>query len=231
MRLDKFVSQTTGLSRKEVKKCLKAGEITIDQKIVTDPSEHIDVNAKIYLQQTRLNQPKKQYLMLNKPIGYVCATTDSEHPTVLDLIKISGKKSLQIVGRLDIDTTGLVLLTDDGQWNHRVSSPRSHSSKYYSVTLADPIDKALITEFHNGVWLRGEKTKTLPADLSIQDTLHATIAIQEGRYHQIKRMFASAGNKVTQLHRFQIGSLSLDKDLKPGEYRPLTDEEINHVFL
>ena len=151
---------------------------------------------------------------------------DPEHPIVFTLLDEPLVERLHTVGRLDLDTTGLLLLTDDGQWSHRISSPKHHVAKTYRVWTADPIPQSAIAQFAEGVMLRNEKNATLPAELEIVSETEALLTIHEGRYHQVKRMFAAIGNKVEKLHREQIGSFKLGADLAEGEYRYLTPEEV-----
>ncbi|KES14475.1 16S rRNA uridine-516 pseudouridylate synthase, partial [Gilliamella apicola SCGC AB-598-I20] len=163
--------------------------------------------------------------MLNKPQGYVCSTDDPDHPTILYFIDEPMSEKLHSAGRLDLDTTGLVLLTDDGKWSHRITSPKHHCEKIYQVTVEQPLTTNLIEIFKQGIQLKSEKTLTEPAKLIIIDDYHAELTISEGRYHQVKRMFAAVNNHVTQLHRKQIGNIVLD--IPEGEYRPLTQDEIS----
>ncbi|RKW37748.1 MAG: pseudouridine synthase, partial [Moraxella sp.] len=137
---------------------------------------------------------------------------------------------LHSAGRLDVDTTGLVLLTDDGQWSHRITSPKHHYPKTYLVTLADPVEANYSQACAEGILLRGEKEPTKPAELEILDDYNVNLTISEGRYHQVKRMFAALGNKVVGLHRWKIGNLTLDDDLGEGEFRPLTEKEIAYFM-
>jgi 16S rRNA pseudouridine516 synthase len=137
---------------------------------------------------------------------------------------------LQIAGRLDIDTTGLLLITDDGKWNHRLTSPRSDCAKIYTVGLAEPIGTDYKKKLAAGVLLDGEKHRCLPASMEQIDDYHLTLRIAEGKYHQVKRMFAALGNHVVSLHRFQVGDIVLDTDLEPGDYRPLTDLEVASIL-
>jgi 16S rRNA pseudouridine516 synthase len=134
---------------------------------------------------------------------------------------------LHTVGRLDLDTTGLLLITDDGQWSHKISSPKHECAKTYRAWLADPVEDSAIAQFAEGVMLRGEKTLTKPAQLEIISPTECLLTIHEGRYHQVKRMFAAIGNKVVQLHRERVGPLTLDTSLAEGEYRQLTPEEVS----
>lgn len=169
--------------------------------------------------------------MLHKPAGYVCANTDGNHPVVLDLLDEDWLDDLQIAGRLDIDTTGLVLLTDDGQWNHRMTAPARECSKVYRVTLHAPLSAAAAEQLHNGVVLVDEKKRTRPAQLQFLDEQQTELllTIHEGKYHQVKRMFAAVGNHVVALHRERIGNIVLDPALAPGAYRALTAAEITGV--
>jgi 16S rRNA pseudouridine516 synthase len=229
MRLDKFLSQNSDSSRSLIQQAIKAGRVSVndviakkgDQKLLGDEIVTFDGNI--------VEPFKTRYLMLHKPLGYVCANSDSDYPVVVDLIRLPRWQDLQIVGRLDIDTTGLVLLTDDGQWNHRITSPRHECDKVYRVTTANPISADTAELFAAGVQLHGEKSPTRPAQLELISSHEARLKIHEGKYHQVKRMFAAAGNLVVALHRESIGSIQLDPTLAPGEYRTLTTEEIKSV--
>ena len=226
MRLDKYLSNATDLSRAEVKRLIRKGLVAIDGEPVTSPAFAVAEHAEVELDGSVIATPGHRYFMLHKPTGYVSATKDSEHPTVLDLIFESRSEQLQIVGRLDIDASGLLLITDDGQWNHRITSPRHQCEKIYLAEVAEPLGDELVAKFAEGVWLDGEKRRTEPALLEILSKHSARLTITEGRYHQVKRMFAAAGNRVTALHRERIGHIELDPALEPGDYRPLTAEEI-----
>lgn len=230
MRLDKYISKNTDFSRKEVKRLLRSGAVTVDGEPVSDPALHINEDQRVELEGAPLTGGGPRYFMLNKPEGYVCATKDSEHPTVIDLIDEPNSDRLQIAGRLDIDTTGLVLITDDGQWNHAVTSPRRGCKKRYYVTTDDDIGPDTIRHFEKGVYLDSEKRRTLPAELELLYANEARLTIREGKYHQVKRMFAAMGNRVDSLHRESVGSIVLDEELAPGDYRPLTDEEVQSVY-
>ncbi len=229
MRLDKYIAQVSELSRSQVKKALKAERVTVNGELVKDPSQHIDVDAEVLLDQEPLSAPGPRYFMLNKPQGYVCATHDGEHPTALDLLDEINKDSLQIAGRLDIDTTGLVLITDDGQWNHIITSPRHECPKTYYACLAHDLAKDAEEKLAQGLMLDSETKPTRPASLERLYTNEVKLTISEGKYHQVKRMFAALGNRVTELHRERIGGIELDSTLEPGDYRPLTDDEIASI--
>lgn len=228
MRLDKFVSHCSGLSRKRVRALIHSGAVAVDQQVQCDTGLQITPTASITLEDRLLSLPGHRYLMLHKPAGYLCARSDGDHPTVLDLLP--GAEKLQIVGRLDLDTTGLLLLTDDGQWNHRLTSPNSHCGKTYRVHTADPIAPNTIDTFARGVQLHGDKHPTRPAKLELLAEREALLTLSEGRHHQVKRMFAATGNRVTALHREAVGSLILDPNLAPGQHRALTPEEVAGVY-
>lgn len=229
MRLDKYVATVTDYSRTDVKKLIKHGEVTINQSYVTNPAQHINPESDhIALSGQQLSNISSRYYMLYKPEGVVCANNDADNPTVIDFIDEPQVHKLQIAGRLDKDTTGLVLLTDDGQWNHCVTSPRKNCFKTYIVTLATPITQQALEQLTEGVMLNGEQKPTRPAQASLIDSHRIKLAIQEGKYHQVKRMMGAVGNRVTGLFRHSIGPILLDPLLKPGEYRPLNVEEINY---
>lgn len=225
-RLDKFLGGLTPLSRSMARKAILAGEVTINGAIARDAAVKISDTDEVRYRGELLTHPALLYVMLHKPVGVVCATEDGTHRTVLDLIDEPWRYELHVAGRLDIDTTGLVLLTNDGEWSHRVTSPRHKQPKQYFVTTADPIEPHYITRFADSMLLEGDDKPTLPAALDIIDTHHANLTLQEGRYHQVKRMFGAMGNRVTALHRFAIGKVTLDADLPEGHYRHLTDAEV-----
>ncbi len=229
MRLDKYIAQVSELSRSQVKRALKAKRVTVNGELAKDPSQHIDTDAEVLLDQEPLAAPGPRYFMLHKPLGYVCATHDGEHPTALDLLDEINKDSLQIAGRLDIDTTGLVLITDDGQWNHIITSPRHECPKTYYACLAQDLVVDAEEKLTQGLMLDNETKPTRPASLERLYTNEVRLTISEGKYHQVKRMFAALGNRVIELHRERVGGIELDPDLDPGEYRPLTDAEIASI--
>ncbi|MBY6189156.1 16S rRNA pseudouridine(516) synthase RsuA [Microbulbifer agarilyticus] len=229
LRLDKAISQVTDLSRAEVKRAARQERITVNGKTVTNPASKVDVADELCLDGEPLGAAGPRYFMLNKPLGYVCATKDGEHPIVLDLLDEPNLQKLHIAGRLDIDTTGLVLITDDGQWSHRIASPRHQCAKTYYAHLAEPIADDAVDKCAKGIWLNNEKTRTKPAKLEILYRNEVRITITEGRYHQVKRMFAALGNRVLELHRESIGEIALDEMLTEGEYRPLTPEEVASI--
>ncbi|MFT5082694.1 MAG: 16S rRNA pseudouridine516 synthase [Lentisphaeria bacterium] len=240
MRLDRFLSNNCGITRSQVRRQVKAKRVLVNNSVVTDPgykfNELVDVAT---LDGLTIAAVGKMYYMLNKPSDYICANSDAQHPTVLDLIAKSENfigaqqnflrapiKDLQIAGRLDINTTGLVLVTNDGEWNHRVTAPSSACSKTYCVELDSAFDCKTLEHFSNGIQLDGERKKTLPATLKVLNSHSVKLSIQEGKYHQVKRMFAATGNRVTKLHRESIGDIQLDSSLQAGQYRELNYAEI-----
>ncbi|MBD2810388.1 16S rRNA pseudouridine(516) synthase RsuA [Xenorhabdus sp. Vera] len=232
MRLDKFLSQQLGISRNDVGRELRAELVTVDNEVIKTGAYKLKPDQQVAYDGTilqQLNGPR--YFMLNKPQGYVCSTDDPSNPTILYFIDEPVAHKLHSAGRLDIDTTGLVLLTDDGQWSHRITSPKHHCEKTYLVTLEHPISGDIEEKFLAGIQLNGEKTLTKPAKLEIIEPQIVRLTISEGRYHQVKRMFAAVGNYVVELHRERIGEINLDPALGTGEYRALTDSEINSIQM
>ena len=200
------------------------GEIVKTGALKLDPEQRVEFDGNVLEQITG-----PRYFMLNKPQGYVCSTDDPDHPTVLYFLEEPVAYKLHAAGRLDIDTTGLVLMTDDGQWSHRITSPKHHCEKTYLVTLEQPLADDTAAQFTAGVQLHNEESLTKPAVLEQLEDCVVRLTISEGRYHQVKRMFAAVGNRVVELHRERIGDIVLDEDLEPGEYRPLTEAEIASV--
>jgi 16S rRNA pseudouridine516 synthase len=231
IRLDKLMSSRGILSRSECKRAVKQKEITINgitaQKSDIKITEGVDVVQ--YNGQT-VSTEQYVYYMLNKPAGYVSATTDNVYPTVCSLIPDT-RTGLFPVGRLDVDTTGLLLLTNDGELSHRLLTPKNHIPKTYEVTIEGMLDDEKRKRLTQGMDI-GEKHLTKPATLTMikedsPQVIHFTIT--EGKFHQIKRMFAAVGNPVCALKRLSMGSLLLDETLKEGEFRPLTEDEISYL--
>ncbi|HAW91541.1 TPA: 16S rRNA pseudouridine(516) synthase RsuA [Candidatus Azambacteria bacterium] len=226
MRLDKYICDCTGLTRSQAGKVIRQKLVTINGELVKQAALQGNSGDKVVMDGQPLAIIGLRYLILHKPAGFLCANDDPEHPIVFNLLDEPLVERLHTVGRLDLDTTGLLLLTDDGKWSHRISSPKHHIAKTYRVWTADPISDDVASLFAEGVMLRGEKDPTLPAELEIVAESEALLTIHEGRYHQVKRMFAAIGNKVEQLHREKIGGLQLPADLAEGEYRALTTAEL-----
>jgi len=226
MRLDKFVCECTGLTRSQAGKLIRQGDIVLNGVLCKQPAQQIKETDVVLLEDQPLQLTGPRYILLHKPAGYVCSTDDPDHNTVFVLLDEPNSEKLHTVGRLDLDTTGLLLITDDGQWSHKISSPKHECAKTYRAWLADPVEDSAIAQFAEGVLLRGEKTLTKPAQLEIISPTECLLTIHEGRYHQVKRMFAALGNKVIRLHRERVGPLTLDSSLAEGEYRHLTAEEV-----
>ncbi len=226
MRLDRFLCQTTGLTRTQAQRVIRDKAVSVDGVVVRDAGMHVGPEARVAYREQVLTLLGPQYLMLNKPVGYVCATRDGLHRTVLELIEVANQTTLHIVGRLDIDATGLVLLTDDGEWSHRVTSPRHKIPKVYRATLAEPLSVQGEAAITRGIHLKEEPEACQPAQIERLSGNDVRIVITEGKYHQVKRMFAAVGNNVEALHRERIGTVVLDASLAPGDSRSLTDIEI-----
>ncbi|QIR15440.1 16S rRNA pseudouridine(516) synthase RsuA [Shewanella aestuarii] len=229
MRLDKFICESTELTRSTAKKALHRSDVTCDGVIVKDPGFKVTDKTVVRLEGRIISVVGERYIMLHKPIDTICSTIDEVYPSVLSLLNVEKVDNLHIAGRLDADTTGLVLITSDGQWSHRITSPKKDCAKRYLVELAEPVEQALIAEFAAGIALRNEEGLTKPAILDIVNPCLVRLTISEGKYHQVKRMFAAVGNRVVNLHRESIGGIELDADLALGEWRFLTDEEINSI--
>lgn len=228
MRLDKAISSQGTLSRKEARALIKSGRVGVDGVPVTDPGAAVDpVTQRLSLDGQTFTFEEHVYLMLNKPAGYISATEDRSRPTVLDLVPEEYfRNGLFPAGRLDSDTTGFVLLTDDGAFAHDILSPKHHVYKTYRAELADPVDEGMLEQVRGGVAL-SDGTVCLPAEVTLLGDRLAELKIVEGKYHQVKRMWAAAGNRVVSLSRTAIGPVPLDPDLAPGECRPLTEEEVS----
>ena len=230
-RIDKIIASQGQYSRKEVKALIAKGRVAVDGSPVKSSSDKADpAMAKITIDGKPLNFKRHVYLMLNKPAGVVSATQDSKEKTVLDLIKGEKRKDLFPVGRLDKDTVGLLLLTNDGELAHRLLSPAKHVDKVYFARVKGLVDKQDVELFATGVDI-GDEKPCLPAELTVKrldpesGESEVEICIREGRFHQVKRMFQAVGKEVLFLKRLKMGELCLDECLNPGEYRELTEEE------
>lgn len=231
MRLDKFLSNMGVGTRTEVKQRLKKKQVTINDKVETSPKKQINPELEIVkVNDQKIDFVNKVYLMLNKPKDYISATTDEQHKTVLDLIEGYRYLDLFPVGRLDKDTEGLLLITNDGQFNHELMSPDKHVAKTYEVISQKNITKNDINAFKVGIELNEGLAK--PAKLVQGDELNKSfVTIYEGRYHQVKRMFHAIDNEVLALKRIRIGDLQLDSTLASGEYRHLTQQDFKLLGL
>ncbi len=229
MRLDKFICKSTELTRNEAKKLLKTGNVQVNDEIAKNPSMQVHENNIIAIDGQELIARSSRYLMLHKVTETICSNVDEVYPSVLHFIDLDKAFDMHIAGRLDADTTGLVLITDDGRWSHNIISPKKHCKKIYRVWLRDEIlpeqFPALVNRFTQGLQLQGEDGLTRPAIIEQVDTDEVLLTITEGKYHQVKRMFAAVGNRVFGLHREQIGNIKL-AGLAPGEWRYLSESEV-----
>ena len=229
VRLDKYIADTGACSRSQARDRIRGGAVSVDGETILDPAQKIDPNAAVVMDGERLGREEHVYVMLNKPAGLLTATRDPRRPTVLDAMPEHWKRrGLFPVGRLDKDTTGLLLLTDDGAFAHRVISPKSHVSKIYLARREGTPGEADAAAFAAGI-VRRDGTRCLPARLELLGGELVRVEIFEGKYHQIKRMFGSRQLPVTELHRESIGGLVLDGTLAPGEYRELTRAELEQI--
>jgi 16S rRNA pseudouridine516 synthase len=232
MRLDKFICKSTELTRNEAKSLLKKGEVKVNGQVIKSSATQVHENNTITVGGQILQARTSRYIMLHKPLDCICSNADENHPSVLHFIDVDKAFDLHIAGRLDVDTTGLVLITDDGRWSHNIISPKKLCCKTYRVWLRYPLKENVIEQFKLGVQLQGEKSLTQPAELVIladSQNQEVLLTITEGKYHQVKRMFAAVGNKVVGLHREKIGEIALDDGLALGQWRYLTEQEVASV--
>jgi len=230
MRLDKFVTACTDHSRSQAKKIISKGEVTVDGVFIRDPSLKLSDQNKVSLLGRRILLPGARYIMLHKPLETVCTSINDDSRSVMGLLGIDNHETLHIAGRLDIDTTGLVLITDDGAWSHRITSPKKKCGKRYRVGLAEVVTEDVSAQFKQGIQLKDEAKPTRPAELAVLSSNEVLLTIHEGKYHQVKRMFAALSNRVVSLHREKVGSIQLDETLEEGQWRYLTEAEINSVI-
>jgi 16S rRNA pseudouridine516 synthase len=240
-RIDRYMSKKLNINRRDVKLMLAQGRIVINgdrvREIVTmvEEFDHVVVDGAL------LQDKKAVYIMMNKPIGVVSATKDDLHKTVIDLLpnnllinevnpKMEVDHDLHIVGRLDLNTTGLLLLTNDSRWSRKIMSPKAKVKKVYKVTLENDVTEETVSAFATGMYFPFENITTLPAQLTILTNNMAEVVLMEGKYHQVKRMFGRFRNPVLALHRSSVGNLVLDESLAAGESRALRSDEVNAIF-
>ncbi|PMH44565.1 16S rRNA pseudouridine(516) synthase [Vibrio sp. 10N.286.49.B3] len=228
MRLDKFICKSTELTKAMALEVIHAGNVSVNGDISLNERMQVHANNSVMLQDKALKLRPFRYLLMHKPAGTICSNIDEVYPSLFNDIAIEKRDELHIAGRLDADTTGLVLITDDGHWSYNITLPSKNCSKVYRVGLARPIDESAIEQFKVGVKLQGETQLTLPAKLAIISDKDVYLTLTEGKFHQVKRMFAAIGNRVISLHREKIGDITLDVDV--GQWRFLTQEEVN-TFL
>ncbi|WP_394209796.1 pseudouridine synthase [Enterovibrio calviensis] len=224
MRLDKFVCKSTALNRADAIQHIQNGAVTVNEQVVTHEFAQVHENNTIKLQGHILTPRPFRYILMHKPAGTICSNIDEAYPSLFSATNLEHTEELHIAGRLDADTTGLVLITDDGHWSFNITTPTQHCQKVYRVGLSRPLRGDEVDRFKQGIMLQGESKPTLPAKLDVLSPQDALLTITEGKFHQVKRMFSAVGNRVVTLHRDRIGEVLLDVDA--GEWRYLSDEEI-----
>lgn len=232
LRLDKYLAEMGCGTRSEVKKAISKGQVRINDQIIKKPEYKLDTETeKVCFQEKQIAYAEYEYYMLNKPAGVVSATEDAKETTVVELITGRQRKDLFPVGRLDKDTEGLLLITNDGELAHRLLSPKKHVDKTYYARIEGKVTEEDTELFKQGVDI-GDEKPTMPAELEILksgEESEIELTIREGRFHQVKRMFHACDKEVVYLKRLRMGSLKLDETLKPGEYRRLTEKEIEEL--
>ena len=234
MRLDKYLAEMGVGTRQEVKKQIRQGKAAVNGTVVKAADTKIDETSdEVTICGRNISYVSYEYYMLNKPAGVVSATEDRRDTTVIDLIKEKKRKDLFPVGRLDKDTEGLLLITNDGDLAHRLLAPKKHVDKVYYAKIDGMVTEEDVKRFAEGIDIGAEEGEmTRPAKLDIMKSAEESeirLTIHEGKFHQVKRMFLAVGKEVTYLKRERMGTLCLDENLKPGEYRLLTEEEIENV--
>ena len=230
MKLSRILSNQNGVSRKQANALISAAAVTVDGAVCREPAREVDRFSTVACGGSVIQRGEPAcYLMLHKPAGYLSATADKIHKTVMELIDHSLHNRLHIAGRLDRASTGLLILTNDGTWSRRLTKPEIRIPKVYRVSTANAISPETAARFAEGIWFEFEQLRTSPAQLELLGAREARITIYEGRYHQVKRMFHAVGNRITALHRESMGDIHLDDRLAPGACRQLTETEINSV--
>lgn len=222
LRLDKYLANSRAGSRSEVKEHIRKGRVTVNGTVCRDNSRYIEETDEVCLDGRRIVYKEHVYYMLNKPAGVVSATEDPVERTVIDLFPPELRKGLFPVGRLDKDSVGLLIITDDGEFAHRFTSPSGHVDKRYLIRTDLPLCVEDAKKFSEGITLAdGTGLKSAKLEISENDPCQAEVTISEGKYHQIKRMIASCGKTVTYLKRLSMGDITLDPDLEEGEFKKL----------
>ncbi len=229
MRLDKFICKSTEHSLANAVALIENGSVTVNGIVTTEASHQVHQNNTVALGDEVLVPRNPRYFLLNKPAGVICSNVDEKYPSALNLLDVDRVSELHIAGRLDVDTTGLVLITDDGHWSYNLTLPKNSCKKIYKVVLSRPVLSDATQRFLEGISLQGESELTLPANLQIDDPYNVLLTLTEGRFHQVKRMFAAIGNRVKSLHRQQIGGVELDVDI--GQWRSLTQTEVETLSV
>lgn len=232
LRLDKYLADMGCGTRSQIKQEIRKGSVSVNGQPSVRPEQKVDSQKdQIHFRGCPVSYTEYEYYMLNKPAGVVSATKDPKEKTVLDLIESKVRNDLFPVGRLDKDTEGLLLITNDGALSHRLLSPKKHVDKVYFARVEGIVTEEDTSKFREGLDI-GDEKPTMPAELNILSSgsvSEVRIVIHEGRFHQIKRMFAAVGKQVVYLKREKMGTLSLDETLNPGEYRKLTESEVTDL--
>ncbi len=229
MRLDKFICKSTQLTKPEAIAMIEEGKVNINRDVVTAVSAQVHENNQVTLNGILLTLRPFRYLIMNKPANTICSNIDEAYPSLFNYITEGNNAELHVAGRLDADTTGLVLITDNGSWSYNIITPSKKCEKVYRVGLRKPITEDATEKFAIGLQLQGESQLTRPAKLEIITSKEVLLTITEGKFHQVKRMFSAIGNKVISLHREKIGEITLD--VEEGEWRYLTSDEIQSFNL
>ena len=229
MRLDKWIQKYCQCGKSSARLMIARGSVVVNAEVIRDSLFEVHQFLEIELDGKLVQSKEAHYIMLHKPAGVVSATTDPEHKTVIDLIDEEYANTLHLAGRLDKESTGLMILTNDGQWSRMLTEPTKVIAKAYIVTTEVEIGIETVAAFEKGFYFAYEDMTTLPAHLEVLSSNEARVVIYEGKYHQIKRMFHAVGNRVTSLHRESIGTIVLDGNLPLGAYRCLRSDEINRV--
>lgn len=224
MRLDKFICKSTNLNKEQAQAQIQAGIVKINNDIVCDIKAQVHANNQVRLDNRLLYLRPFRYILFHKPANTICSNLDENYPSLFNFLDIEYLDELHIVGRLDVDTTGMVLITDDGHWSFNITRPEKQCVKEYRVSLSQTLDESAIDQFKYGLKLQGEAELTLPARLTFIDDKNVVLGITQGKFHQVKRMFAALGNRVVRLHRQAIGSVTLD--VAEGQWRYLTEAEV-----
>jgi 16S rRNA pseudouridine516 synthase len=232
MRLDKYVSHCTGLPRKQSRRAIGRGRVYVNGERIADAGHKVGEGATVELDGEALEYRQQVYFMLHKPADYVCSSREDNYPSALTLVPEQWQyRDLHMVGRLDADVTGLLLITDDGKWSHRITAPAKKLPKIYQVETGSEVAESAIDLFRHGLLLHGDEKLTRPAELRIIEPRLIELTLHEGRYHQVKRMLAAINNRADRIHRIRVGGLLLDEAALPaGQCRELTANEIDGVF-
>ena len=227
MKLSRILSNRNDISRRQANLLIASGRVRVNGNACSEPAMEVDRFSSVKLDSGIIQEAvQRHHLMLHKPAGFLSATQDNTHETVLALIAPELHPELHIAGRLDRASTGLLILTNDGHWSRRLTEPRVKIPKVYQVKTAHPISPETAQRFNEGIWFEFEQLTTSPAQLEMLGPCEARLTLYEGRYHQIKRMFHAVGNRITALHRERMGQIELDGNLLAGDYRSLTEEEV-----